>query len=126
MSTLLAEFNKANQKEKIPNICPGDIIVVSQKIKEDDKERIQQFEGIVLAKKHGNGINATITVRKVSEGIGIERVFPIHSSTIQNIEIKKHSKVRRAKLYYIRRKAAKEVRKKTGTIALKTEIKAEN
>lgn len=109
----VAEFTKKYQKENIPDITPGDTIVVSQKIKEGDKERVQQFEGIVLAKKHGNGINATITVRKVSDGIGVERVFPLHSPTIEKIKVLKHSKkVHRSKLYYIRTKAAKEVRKK--------------
>ena len=74
--------------------------------------RVQPFEGIVIAKKHGAGISGTITIRKVTAGIGVERVFPVHSPTIDKIEVLKHAKVRRAKLYYIREKAAKEVRRK--------------
>lgn len=109
---IIAEFTKAQLRADLPDIRPGDTVKVSQKIKEGDKERVQPFEGLVIARKHGRGISATITVRKISEGIGVERIFPIHSPTIQKIEVLKHSKVRRAKLYYIREKAAKEARKK--------------
>lgn len=128
MSVTVVEFKKAERKASIPDIHAGDIIVVSQKIKEGDKERIQQFEGLVLAKKHGDGINATITVRKVSNGIGVERVFPIHSPTIEKIKILRHSDVRRSKLYFIRTKAAKEIRRKMGQVApliAETEVKKE-
>ena len=111
------------QKTDIPVFSPGDVISVYQKIKEGDKERVQQFEGIVLSKKHGSGMNATITVRKVSEGIGVERIFPIHSPTIEKIKVIRHAKkVHRSKLYFIRKKAAKEVRKKA---VLRTEEKKE-
>lgn len=109
---LITEFTRSQLRTDIPAIRPGDTIRVLQKIKEGDKERIQPFEGLVIARKHGKGISATITVRKVSGGIGIERIFPIHSPTIQGVEILKRSKVRRAKLYYIREKAAKEARRK--------------
>lgn len=128
MSVTVVEFKKAERKASIPDIHAGDIIVVSQKIKEGDKERIQQFEGLVLAKKHGDGINATITVRKVSNGIGVERVFPIHSPTIEKIKILRHSDVRRSKLYFIRTKAAKEIRRKMGQVTpliAETEVKKE-
>lgn len=108
----LIEFVKKQLRHDLPDIRPGDTAKIFQKIKEGDKERIQSFEGLVIARKHGQGISATITVRKVSDGIGVERIFPIHSPTIQKIEVLKRSKVRRAKLYYIREKAAKEVRKK--------------
>lgn len=107
-----AEFVKTQLRFDLPDVRPGDTIRVSQKIREGDKQRVQPFEGLVIARKHGSGITATITVRKVSDGVGIERIFPVHSPTIQNIEILKRSKVRRAKLYYIREKAAREVRRK--------------
>ena len=96
----------------LPEINPGDTIRVHQKIKEGAKERIALFEGMVLARKHGKGITATLTVRKVVDGIGVERVFPLHSPTIAKIEVLRHSRVRRAKLYYIRDKAAREIRRK--------------
>lgn len=90
----------------------GDTLRVWQKVKEGDKTRLQAFEGLVLARKHGREPGATFTVRKVSEGIGVERVFPLYSPNIEKIEIIKTGKVRRAKLYYLRKKAAKEIRRK--------------
>ncbi len=96
----------------LPEIHPGDTIRVVQKIKEGDKERLSPFEGLVIARKHGRGITATFTVRKVVDGVGVERIFPLHSPNISKIEILRRSKVRRAKLYYIREKAAREVRRK--------------
>ncbi|KKS36694.1 MAG: 50S ribosomal protein L19 [Candidatus Sungbacteria bacterium RIFCSPLOWO2_12_FULL_41_11] len=117
----LSIFNKA-QLRQIPEIKPGDTVKIYQKLKEGDKMRVQPFEGIIIAKKHGAGISGTITVRKVSAGIGIERVFPIHSPTIDKIEILKHAKVRRAKLYYIREKAAKEIRRKMKPTEVMKEI----
>lgn len=118
---VIREFTKAYLKKDLPVIRPGDIVKVSQKIKEGDKERIQPFEGLVIARKHGNGISATITVRKVSEGIGVERIFPIHSPAVQKIQVLKRSTVRRAKLYYIREKAAKETRRKMKSQAAEAE-----
>ena len=93
---------KSQLKTDLPEIRPGDTIKVHQKIKEKDKERIQIFEGQVLAKKHGKEIGGTITVRKVIGGVGVERIFPIHSPTIEKIEVVKKGKARRAKLYYLR------------------------
>ncbi len=101
MITLLEKFNK-DQLKDLPELRPGDTIKVYQKIKEGDKERIQIFEGLIIAKKHGKGIPATITVRKVVDGIGVERVFPIHSPSLSKIEVVRHGKVRRSKLYYLR------------------------
>jgi len=98
----IIEIIKKFSKKNVPNILPGDVVKVYQKIKDGDKERIQIFEGMVLAKKHGEEIGATITVRKVSKGIGIERIFPIHSPLIQKIEVVKRNKTRRAKLYFLR------------------------
>ena len=101
MTTKLEQFN-LDQLKKNPEIRPGDTIKVYQKIKEGDKERIQIFEGLVIARKHGKGISATITVRKTVEGIGVERIFPVHSPSIEKIEVVKSGKVRRSKLYYLR------------------------
>jgi len=108
----LDKFNKKQLKKDLPDIRPGYTVKVHQKIKEGDKQRIQVFEGLVIAKKHGQGINATITVRRVSQGFGVERIFPIHAPFIEKIEVVKKHKVRRAKLYYIRDKSAKESRLK--------------
>ena len=88
-------------KKKIKS---GDVVRVYQKVKEGDKEKTQIFEGIVIARKHRNEIGATITVRREISGIGVEKIFPIHSPTIEKIEILKEGKRKRAKLYYLRRK----------------------
>lgn len=106
----------------LPAIHPGDTVRVVQKIKEGDKERLTAFEGLVIARKHGQGITATITLRKVIDGIGVERIFPLHSPTINKVEILRRSKVRRAKLYYIREKAAREIRKKMKQIWWETKV----
>lgn len=90
----------------------GNTVKVWQKVKEGDKTRLQAFEGLVIAHKHGLEPGATFTVRKISEGIGVERIFPIYSPNIEKVDLVKSSKVRRAKLYYIREKAAKEIKKK--------------
>ncbi len=92
-------------------IMPGDTVRVSQKIQEKGKTRLQLFEGLVLATKHGTEPGATFTVRKVASGVGVEKIFPLFSPMIDKIEIVKRTKVRRAKLYYIRDKAAKEIRR---------------
>jgi len=92
------------QEEIKKKIKAGDVVRVYQRIKEGGKERTQVFEGIVIARKHGNEIGATITVRKEISGIGVEKIFPIHSPTIEKIEILKEGKRKRAKLYYLRRK----------------------
>ena len=84
-------------------VRPGDTVRVSQKIQEKDKERLQAFEGLVIARKHGSEPGATITVRKEISGVGVEKIFPIHSPTIDKIEVIKRGKARRAKLYYIRK-----------------------
>jgi large subunit ribosomal protein L19 len=89
----------------------GDSVRIMQKIKEGDKTRLQAFEGLVLARKHGKEAGATFTVRKVIDGVGVEKIFPLYSPLIEKIEISKRAKVRRAKLYHIREKAAKEIRK---------------
>lgn len=90
---------------------PGDTVRVWQKIEEKGKTRLQAFEGLVLARKHGTEAGATFTVRKVASGVGVEKVFPLYSPMIDKIEIVKRSRVRRAKLYYIRDKVAREARR---------------
>ena len=92
-------------------IRAGDTVRVWQKIQEKGKTRLQAFEGLVLAHKHGNEAGATFTVRKVASGVGVEKIFPLYSPIIDKIEIVKRSKVRRAKLYHIRDKAAKEIKR---------------
>ena len=87
----------------------GDTVKVFQKIKEGDKTRLQVFEGLVLARKHGKEAGATFTVRKTASGVGVERIFPLYSPAIDKIEVIRRAKVRRAKLYHIRKKVAKEI-----------------
>ena len=121
MITKTEIFNKAQLKKEIPNIRPGDTIRIFQKIQEKEKgkkkRKVQSFEGIIIAKKHGKGISATITVRKVISGVGVEKIFPIHSPMIQKIEILKRAKVRRAKLYYLRTAKGKKARLKRKDLA---------
>lgn len=99
-----------SEKTETVNIRPGDIIRVHQKIKEGDKERIQVFEGLVLAKKHGSEAGGTIIVRKEVSGIGVERIFPVHSPLIDKMEVVRKGKVRRAKLYYMRKATGQRAR----------------
>jgi len=91
-----------SQLKKMPVIRPGDTVKVHQKIKEGGKERIQIFEGVVIAAKHGKGISGTLTVRKVVDGVGVERIFPLHAPSLAKIDVVSSAKVRRAKLYYLR------------------------
>jgi large subunit ribosomal protein L19 len=100
------------EARKKTDIRPGDTVRVWQKIQEGEKSRLQAFEGIVLARKHGKENGGTFTVRKVIDGVGVERIFPLYSPVVDEIEILKRAQVRRAKLYYIREKAAKDIRKR--------------
>lgn len=100
----------------------GDTVRVWQKIAEKGKIRLQAFEGLVLARKHGKEAGATITVRRVASGVGVEKIFPLYSPVIDKIEVLKRSKVRRAKLYHIREKAAKEVSRQMRNIRLEKEV----
>lgn len=112
MPTKVETFTKEQLKKGLPGVKPGDTVRIHQRIKEKNKERLQFFEGVVLARKHGKGISSTITVRRVVSGIGVEKIFPIHSPTIEKIEILKRGKVRRAKLYYLRTAKGKKARLK--------------
>ncbi len=103
---LLKTFNERYMKDEAPTAQIGDTVKVHIKVKEGNRERIQVFEGTVIAKKHG-GIEETITVRRLSYGVGVEKVFPIHAPTVDKIEVVRHGKVRRAKLYYLRDRVGK-------------------
>uniref|UniRef100_A0A7C4EKL3 Large ribosomal subunit protein bL19 n=1 Tax=Thermodesulfovibrio aggregans TaxID=86166 RepID=A0A7C4EKL3_9BACT len=102
------------KRSDIPDFKPGDTVRVHVKVKEGDKERIQVFEGVVIARR-GGGLRETFTVRKVSFGVGVERVFPLHSPIIDKIEVVRRGEVRRAKLYYLRTKKGKEAKVKEKT-----------
>ena len=103
---LIKYLNEQNLKAEVPVVNVGDTVRVHVKIKEGNKERIQVFEGTVIAKKHG-GIEETFTVRRVSYGVGVEKVFPLHSPNVEKVETVRKGKVRRAKLYYLRDRVGK-------------------
>jgi len=109
MNPILRDFEKAQMRTDIPDFAPGDTVRVHVRIKEGDKERIQVFEGVVIARKHG-GLRETFTVRKISFSIGVERIFPLHSPVIERIEVVRRGDVRRAKLYYLRKLKGKAAR----------------
>ena len=99
------------EERKALDIRPGDTVKVWQKIQEKGKTRLQAFEGLVLARKHGTEAGGTFTVRKVMDGVGVEKIFPLYTPMIDKIDLLRRSKVRRAKLYFVREKAAKEIRR---------------
>jgi len=110
--------NKTKDAPVIPDLKPGMTVRVYQRIKElnikgEEKERTQYFEGMIIAKKHGKEVGSTITVRKISNGVGVEKIFPLNLPTIEKIEIKKQAKVRRAKLYFLKRGYKKRLKEKT-------------
>ena len=109
MANIIDQLERENMKESVPEFAIGDTVKVTVTIKEGDKERLQAFEGVVIARKNG-GIRETFTIRKISYGVGVEKTFPIHSQKIAKIEVVRKGKPRRAKLYYVREltgKAAK-------------------
>lgn len=112
MAVVSNKISSVHEERKNIGIKPGDTVRVWTKVEEKGKTRLQAFEGIILAHKHGVEEGATFTVRKISGGVGVEKIFPLYSPNIDKIEILKHAKTRRAKLYYVRDKAAKEIRKK--------------
>ena len=103
---LVKVLSEQQLKSDLPTLKIGDTVKVHAKIKEGNRERIQVFEGIIIAKKHA-GVNQTVTVRRISYGIGVEKVFPVHAPSIEKIETVRHGKVRRAKLYYLRDRVGK-------------------
>jgi len=112
MTHQLVQFvEERYSRNDLPEIKPGMVVKVWQKIKEGEKTRLQAFEGLILSRKHGNEAGATFTVRKVVDGVGVERIFPMYSPMIDEIEIVRRSKVRRSKLYFVREKATKEIRR---------------
>ena len=102
----LKMISESSMKQEAPVISVGDTVKVHVRIKEGDKSRIQMFEGTVIAKKHG-GISETFTVRRLSHGCGVERVFPLHSPVVEKVDVIRSGKVRRAKLYYLRDRVGK-------------------
>ena len=108
---------KHTPESKLKDLRVGWTVKVFQKIKEGEKTRTQAFEGTVIAKKHGNEAGGTVTVRKVSDGIGVEKVFPIYLPSIEKVQVLKKSRIRRAKLYYLRDKTSREIRKKMKQVA---------
>lgn len=112
---LVQTIENAQLKER-PNFAPGDTVVVQVKVREGDRERLQAFEGVVIAKRN-RGLNSAFTVRKISSGVGVERAFQLHSPLIDSIQVKRQGVVRRAKLYYLRERSGKSARikEKLGT-----------
>ena len=109
MNQVVQAVEDRQLRNGIPDFQPGDTVRVHVRIKEGDKERIQAFEGIVIARKH-SGVRETITVRKTSFGVGVERIFPLHASVIDHIDLVRRGRVRRAKLYYLRKLRGKAAR----------------
>ena len=106
---LVQAVENAQLKSTIPAFAPGDTVIVQVKVKEGDRERLQAIEGVVIAIKN-RGLNSAFTVRKISSGVGVERVFQTHSPVVANIEVKRRGDVRRAKLYYLRDRSGKSAR----------------
>lgn len=112
------KFTPINTEERAKiDLRSGDTVRVWQKIQEKGKTRLQAFEGLVIARKHGTEPGGTFTVRKIASGVGVEKIFPLYSPVIDKIEVIRRAKVRRAKLYYIRNKSAKDVRRKMKGLA---------
>ncbi len=109
MSSLIEDVEKRQMGKKYPEFAPGDTVTVQVKVVEGDRERLQAFEGIVIARRN-RGFNSSFTVRKVSYGEGVERVFPLYSPKIDSIKVKRKGDVRRAKLYYLRSRSGKSAR----------------
>ena len=109
MSNIIEELEKEQMDREVPEFGPGDTVIVQVKVKEGSRERLQAFEGVVIAKRN-RGLNSSFTVRKISHGEGVERVFQTHSPAIGSIQVKRRGDVRRAKLYYLRELTGKAAR----------------
>jgi large subunit ribosomal protein L19 len=109
INTLLQEFEAEQSQRKLPDFGPGDTVVVNVKVKEGNRERVQAYEGVVIAKKNA-GLNSAFTVRKISHGFGVERVFQTHSAVIDSVTVKRRGAVRAGKLYYLRGLEGKKAR----------------
>ena len=108
---LVTDFEASQLKKELPEIYVGDTVKVGVKITEGNKERVQPYEGVVIAKRHG-GLNQTITVRRIFQGIGVERIFMLHSPQVASLKVERRGKVRRAKLFYLRDRVGKATRVK--------------
>lgn len=109
MSNIIEELEKEQMTKEVPEFSPGDTVVVQVKVKEGNRERLQAFEGVVIGKRN-RGLNSAFTVRKISHGEGVERVFQTYSPTVASIKVKRRGDVRRAKLYYLRERSGKSAR----------------
>lgn len=109
MSNIIAEIENAQMERKLPDFGPGDTVAVHVKVKEGERERLQVFEGVVIARRN-RGFNSSFTVRKISYGEGVERVFPVYSPIVAQVDVKRRGAVRRAKLYYLRERSGKSAR----------------
>ena len=109
MSKLISELEREQLKQDVPDFAPGDTVVVQVRVTEGNRERLQAYEGVVIAKRN-RGLNSSFTVRKISHGEGVERVFQTHSPAVAKIELKRRGDVRRAKLYYLRERSGKSAR----------------
>jgi large subunit ribosomal protein L19 len=109
MSNIIATLEKERMQRQVPDFGPGDTVVVEVKVKEGDRERVQAYEGVVIAKSN-RGLNSSFTVRKISHGEGVERVFQTYSPALGQITVKRRGNVRRAKLYYLRERTGKSAR----------------
>ena len=109
MSNIIATLEKERMQREIPDFGPGDTVVVEVKVKEGDRERVQAYEGVVIA-RNNRGLNSSFTVRKISHGEGVERVFQTHSPAIADVKVKRRGHVRRAKLYYLRDRSGRSAR----------------
>ncbi len=109
MANIIETLEAEARKSDIPDFAPGDTVVVQVRVKEGNRERLQAYEGVVVARRN-RGLNSSFTVRKVSHGEGVERVFPLHSPTVAEIKVKRRGDVRRAKLYFLRDRSGKSAR----------------